>query len=133
MGDRVEDRQVVAQRLSRSRGRHDADVVAGSDGGERVRLVRVERLDPALAQPGPDARIDSLRPGRVAWRLCLEHPMRRDQRLQCWIGEQVLDRHLGAGGTIRQHVALRSETEQTFDMLPEPAGRDFLTLWKTHP
>ena len=52
VGDRLEDRQRVAQRLARGGRRDDDDVLAGPDGLDRLRLVDVQPIDPAAGQPG---------------------------------------------------------------------------------
>ena len=57
VGDRLEDRQRVAQRLAR-RGRRDDDhVIARPDRLDRVGLVAVQPVDAARRQAGPDPRI----------------------------------------------------------------------------
>ena len=53
LGHRLEDRQVVAQRLARRGRRDDDDVLAGAQRLERLRLVGVEHLD-ARAMQGTD-------------------------------------------------------------------------------
>jgi hypothetical protein len=58
IGDRLEGRQRVAQRLARGGRRDDDDVLAGMDRVERLRLVGVQALDPTAGQPGDDARVE---------------------------------------------------------------------------
>ena len=49
--------------------------------------------------------------------------MRRHQRLQDWIPEEVLDRLLGTRRALGQHAVWPSAIEQTFDILAEGPGR----------
>ncbi len=66
LGDGLQDRQVVAERLARGSGCHDGDVASLAKHRQRLRLVAVERLDAALpqgahepiVQPGRQVRVD---------------------------------------------------------------------------
>ena len=60
--DRVEDRQVVAERLARGRRSGDDDVLAGDDALIGLGLVRVELTQPAASR-GPRAAGGSSRSG----------------------------------------------------------------------
>ncbi len=77
---RVDDRQVVAERLARCRRRHHHHVLPRVDGLVGCRLVRVERLDPAAAQRLDEPRVEPTRPRCVARRTRFELAVRGDQR-----------------------------------------------------
>ncbi len=62
LGQRLQDRHRVAERLARRRGRHHDDVLAGVDGLDRVRLVDVRPLDATLREPGTEPRVEPRRP-----------------------------------------------------------------------
>ena len=61
---RLQDRQRVAQRLARGGRRDDDDVLAGMDRLDGLRLVAVQRGDPAVLQPADDARVQPRRERR---------------------------------------------------------------------
>jgi hypothetical protein len=61
LGDRLERRQRVAQRLARRRRRHDDDVAAGPNGLDRLGLMGVQAVDAARRQARPDPRIQPIR------------------------------------------------------------------------
>ena len=75
LGDRLERRQRVAQRLAGGGRRDDDDVLAGVDGVDGLGLMGVQRLDAALGQAAHDARVEpvghgrrrGLPAGRTAW------------------------------------------------------------------
>ena len=104
--DRVEDRQVVAERLARCGRRDDHDVLALRHRLVRRRLVRVERLDPASAQRVDDPPVDALRPRRMAWRPRLELAMRGDERGEQRVRQQHGDRLVGVARGRGQHRLL---------------------------
>ena len=63
---RVEHRQVVAQRLARRGGRDDGDVLAARDGLDGVRLMCVERFDAARLERGDEPPVERCRERRSA-------------------------------------------------------------------
>jgi hypothetical protein len=103
VGDRLQDRDRVAEALPRRSGRHDDDVLAAVDCLDRLGLVDVRPLDPACPQSGEDPRgqpggplpVDRL--GRRD-RLVMHDPTREGRLL-----EQPLEDGGGTGGGIRPH------------------------------
>ena len=112
--DRVEDRQVVAERLARCGRRDDHEVALRRCRLERRRLVGVERLDPASAQRVDDPPVDGLRPRRVSRRTRLELTMRRDERGEQGVRQQHRDRLIGVARGRGQHRS-SFQTEHLFD------------------
>ena len=64
LGQRLQDRQRVAQRLARRGRGHDDDIVPGVDRLDRLRLVAVQRGDPAVLEPANDAPVKPRRKRR---------------------------------------------------------------------
>ncbi len=103
LGDRLERRQRVTERLARRGGRDDHDVLAGVDRLDRFGLMDVERIDAARCQPRHDPRIQPRRHGGVdglAGRddRVMDHPTRH-RRLR----EQVGEDRRGVGWSIGTH------------------------------
>ena len=112
--DGVDDRQVVAERLARCGGRDDADVAAGADRLDGLRLVRVQRLHAAAAQRGDEPRIEALRPGRVAWRLRLVDPVRGDQPANGRVAKQRADGVVHRARPIEEQSGPPGQLERMF-------------------
>jgi hypothetical protein len=104
VGDRVDDRQVVAERLPRSRGRDDAHVPPSADRFDRRSLVRVERLESAPSQGVNQAGIEAARPRRVAWRRRLLHFVGDDEPGHGRVTEERADRVIHRARPIDDHV-----------------------------
>ena len=114
---RVDDGQVVAERLARCGRRHHHDVLPRADGLVGCRLVRVQRLDPAAPQRLDEPRVEPIRPGGVARRPRLELAVRGDQRRERRVGEEGGDRLIGIaqrGGQHRRPPAHVVQTEHLF-------------------
>ena len=87
LGERLEDRQRIAQGLARGRWRDHDHVPAGANVLDRLCLVRVELLDSAACQPEADPLIQPIRhrrKGGLAWRhdLVMEDAARNRRLLQ---------------------------------------------------
>ena len=112
--DRIEDREVVAERLARCGRRDDDDVPAHGHRLVRGRLVGVRRLDAAPAERISDAGIQAGRPRAVARRPWLQHPVRRDERRHVRAGEEGGDRLVGVARRCGQHRLLPWQIEHPF-------------------
>ena len=89
--DRVDDRQVVAQRLA-ARGRGDDDgVLAGVRGLERVGLVRVKREDAPASQRRRDPAVQPSRELRVARATRRDALPARDHLLELGIAPECVE------------------------------------------
>ena len=119
-GHRVDDGQVVAERLARCGGRDDADVAAGAHRLDGRGLVRVERLEAPTAQRVDQPRIEPVRPRRVAGRLRLHHAVRGDQPRDGRVAEERADRVVHGARAVEDHRCLlvawtRLRSERAFD------------------
>ena len=112
LGERLQDRQRVAQRLARRGRRHDDDVLAGVDRLDRLRLVAVQRGDPAVLEArgrsarsshGGNGAVIASRAGRRAW--CVTAA--RERRLL----EQPVEDGLGGGRGVGAHGAASDRTD----------------------
>jgi hypothetical protein len=61
VGQGLQRRHEIAQRLARSCGRHDDHVLAGSNGLYRLGLMAIQAGDASRTEAGHDARIEPLR------------------------------------------------------------------------
>ncbi len=86
--DPVEDRQVVAERLARGRGRDHHDVLAPAHALERLALVAVEARVAARLERRPQLRVEGLGEGDDPRLLGREMAQRREHRL---VAEGFLD------------------------------------------
>ena len=86
--DPVEDRQVVAERLARGRGRHDDDVAAGLDELVGLALVGVEAREAPRRQRLAQLRVELLGEVHDLRGLGREVAQRREHRLAA---ERLLD------------------------------------------
>ena len=102
-GDRVEDRQVVAERLARCGRRDHHGIATGAGGPIRGCLVRVRGLDSGTPHRVDDPRVHALRPRCVARRPGLELAVSHDERRDLGAREERGDRLVGIRGWGGQH------------------------------
>ena len=109
--DRVEDRQVVAERLARGRRRGDDDVPAGGDLPEGFGLVGVEIGCPASRERGDQSMVELVGERRKGRRRGRYSPYRGDDAVGC------VRPFRGASG--RQHLKGGLERELLAFLCPE--------------
>jgi hypothetical protein len=116
LGQRLEDRQLVAEALPGRGGRHDAHVASGAHRGERFRLVGVESGDALLRKSAPDSRIH---PGRKWHRVRVpgrQEGMVDDAAGQGRLLEQPCKHGVGGSGRVRAHHCASVVFEQMSGM-----------------
>ena len=91
LGDRVEDRQVVAEGLARGGRRHDDGVVLRSCRLERGRLMRVELGDAPAPQGGRDPPVEPLGERRVPRRARRDPLPARDHFLELRVPREPVE------------------------------------------
>ena len=103
VGECLEDRDRVAERLPRRRRRNDHDVLMVLDGLDRRGLVGIERFDPAAAETPLDAGIQPLgerqRLSGAGWDDLVVDDSGREQRLL----EETGQHGICSGGGISAH------------------------------
>jgi hypothetical protein len=104
LGERLEDRHRVAQRLAGGGGGDDNDVLARVHGLDRVRLVGVRALDSAPRQALADPRVQPRRPVPVLGRARLADLVVDDAARERRLLEQLLQHGPGAGGGVGAHA-----------------------------
>jgi len=104
VGDGLERRHRVAQRLARRGRGDDHDILAGVDGIDRLRLVRVGPLDPARCQPRDDPRVQPGRESPVHGAARRDHGVMHDTTGHRRLGEQVGEDGLRVRGGVRSHA-----------------------------
>jgi len=99
LGQGLEHRHGVAERLAGCGGRDHDDVLTGVHRLDGIRLVRVRPLDPALGEPVADPRVQPLRPVAMLRRpglpdLVVDHAAGKGR----FVEKLVEDRTCGGGG-----------------------------------
>ncbi len=116
LGQRLEDGHRVAQRLAGRGGRHHDDVPARVHGLDRVRLVGVRALDAALRQPGPDPRVQPVRPVSVLRRRAPRGPRGGRRRGRATAPRAAGPARPGCWRGRRCACRLRSDIEQMIEL-----------------
>ena len=116
VGDRLEDRQRVAEGLARGgRGDHH-EVATGAGHLQRLRLVDVGSLDPALREAGHDPWVkpigEAVELGRAGFEHGVVHDPPRHRRLR----EQDVQDRCGVVGGVGSHRE-GPQREQMYEML----------------
>ncbi len=107
--DALDDGQVVAERLSGGGGGHDDDALPLHDGGQRLRLVRVEAIDAATGERLHETRVRGERKLGVAGGKLGQLAPFDEAAGQLGIGSQRLKRAL------QRHPSLRSRSEHPYE------------------
>ena len=114
VGQCLERRQGVAQRLARrGRGHHD-DVLAGADGLDRGRLVDVQLGDPAAGQAAHDPRVEPVGQGSRQRRPGRDHLVMEDPAGERRLGEDPVEDRLDGGGRVVAHRRSFRDIEQMY-------------------
>ena len=103
LGDRLERRQGVAERLARSRRGDDDHVLAGVDGLDGLGLVRVQLMDLARGEPGDDPLVQPRRHPGVRGLARRDDRVMDDAARQRGLVEEALEDRRGVGGGVGAH------------------------------
>ena len=109
VGDGLQDRQRVAQRLARRRRGHDHDVATGVDRLDRLRLVGIGPRDATRSEPRHDPWIEPVREVGVFRRPCRQQRVMDDPAGERRFGEQLGQDGSGLGGGVGAHRCLENE------------------------
>ena len=113
LGQRLEHRHRVAERLPGRGRRHDDDVLAGVDSFDGIGLVRVRALDAPFREPRPDPRVQPGGPLAVDGLPCRPDLVVDDAPGERRLLEQPLqDGEGGCGGVGAHGRAPEDETER---------------------
>jgi hypothetical protein len=103
LGDRLEGRQGIAQRLAGRGRRDDDDVFAGVDGVDGLELMGIQPVDVAFRQPGDDAGIEPGRHVDIGGFARRDHLVMDDAPGERRLLEEALEDRRGIGGGIGAH------------------------------
>ena len=104
LGDGLQDRHGVAQRLARRGRRDDDDVRARVDRLDRLGLVGVRAGDAATREPGDDPRIQPVREVGEVGTACRQDRVMDDAASDGRLLEQAGQDGTGLGGGVGSHV-----------------------------
>ena len=122
LGDRLEDRHRVAQRLARRGRRDDDDVLPRVDRLDRLGLVDVRPLDAAPGEPGPDPGIEPVGPVAVDRLARGDDLVVEDATGERRLLEQLVEDGSGRGGGVRAHAGSRA-ANRTHDRIAPKSTR----------